>query len=445
MSHSQNILNRTQNFLDLTVYAAGIWKTPRVFHYWAAVSLLAALVEDRITLDIFDHEPLKPNVWVFLIGGTGVGKDHAMGHVLSLIDDERDALVKIDGKVTIPALYDFLAATQRRTTKEAVPFYLVSSDLGEQLPPGPEAKDFTSRVLNLYGGRSRPIVDLTRTNGKASFKNPVMNWMAGVTPDWFPEAIDSNIFHSGFAGRAFFVFGEPDWSQAHRIRPFRPPDKDRIMEYLRQRVEMYLQLETIAQLDAHATQILNQWLMHTAELAQSGHLADVERKIIGRMKTSAEKLAMLYALADFTGDGLLMIQGTHMQTALLTVEELSKATVRLADTAYVTKDTRPYEVVKDMIRSAAGPVLRSTLIRKGLGRGVRGTRHMDEVLDGLREAGFITMIRGRRPGQETGRGGIYVEWTHGRVPMRMINGASEEAADPEESLSGTDHSQNEES
>lgn len=390
-------LDETHNFIDLAVYAAGDWKTPAIFHRWAAISLIAACVEDRVWLSIFDHSPLKPNIWVFLIGPSGSGKDHATGHALSLVRPE-DPIVKIDGKVTMPALYDFLHDMQKASQRPSAPVYLISSDVTEQLPVGPEARDFTSRVLALYGGRDRDLLDLTRTSGNKIVRNPLLNWFAGCTPEWFPNAIDPMVFASGFTGRAFFIFGEPDYRYFHFMKPIERHDKQQVMDYLRARVERYQALEGMFIVSPNARTIYDQWLRHIGEQAQRQQLSDVERQVYGRIKTSAEKLAMIFALASWRDGDLLVIKAKHMRDAILETEWLLKNATLIANFAFSTPETATLDKVRDSIRSE-GELSRSRLLQLTTRRGIRDGKHLDSVIETLKQMGQITIHRRRSKGK----------------------------------------------
>src|SRR6185503_3564456 len=127
------ILETTWNFVDIYTHAAGRWKTPAAFHRWMALSIISACIEDRVTLTLMDH---------------------AIGVALSYFEPD-DPLCVHDGKLTIPSLYDTMADYQKETQRDSAPMLLVSSDLPELLPPGPEAQEFTSRGLQLFGGRKR--------------------------------------------------------------------------------------------------------------------------------------------------------------------------------------------------------------------------------------------------------------------------------------------------
>jgi hypothetical protein len=430
-----------KNFIELYEYAAGNWKTPKAFHRWAALSLIAACVEDRVWLPVLgDHAPLHPNIWVFLIGGAGVGKDHSIGLAQSYLKPE-DPIVMIDGKVTIPALYDFLSDTQKLKEKDSAPVYLVSSDVTELLPLGTEAKDFTSRALALYGGRDRALRDLTRTSGSKTVHKPLMNWIAGCTPRWFPQAIDPLVFHSGYASRVFFVVGKPQLDHAHRMKPLEHLDSPEVRAHLRERVEAYQHVEGLFIIDAVAQVMFDVWLKEQVERMRRENLSDVEQEIIGRQQTSVLKLAMLFALADWTPGKLLRIQQHHMELAIPTMRDAVEGTKVIADFAFSNKDTETLNRVKGIIQQE-GELNKTRLLRMALARGIKSSDELDKIVDTLKAAGHVTVER--RHGGKPGRWPTWIKWKSGNEGLlHLLRGGK---LDPEkvmeESEDGTTESEN---
>lgn len=404
-------LDETLDFIELFEYLGGDWIVPPQFLRWSAISIIAACVEDRVWVQVFDHAPLYPNVWVFLIGGQGAGKDFAVGMGLGLIKPE-DGLWKIDGKVTMPALYDYMAKQQQATQRDGAPVYLVSSDITEQLPLGPEAKDFTSRALALYGGRDRELLDLTRTNGNKTVRRPLMNWMAGCTKEWFPLAVDPIVFNSGFAGRAFFILGETVIDNYHKPSPTRRIDHDLVMDFLRKKVELFQHVEGMFILNERAQLYYNQWLAQQQERLRNTNLTDVERSVMNRSRASVLKLAMIFALSKWSG-GLLVVKGNHMSRAINAVQEVTQGVVLVSDFAYQTVDTAALDKVRDVVRMA-GSIRKGSLLRIVTRRGVKGSKMLDEILETLRQSGEL-LLEKTKPTSPGGPWPIVVKWRSQKV------------------------------
>src|SRR6266404_3225545 len=232
-------LSETHDFIELFEYACGEWTTPTQFYRWMGLQLIAALIEDRVCLDFSFHAQTFPNIWVCLIGPSGTGKDHCIRMALHLLKAE-DKIWRYDGRSTVPALYDYMAARQKEDQRESAPVFLVSSDITELLSPGPEAIQFTTRVLALYDRHERVFMDMTRTGGMREIKRPMLNWVFGSTAEWFPKAIDPGVFSSGFAPRTFFVLGEPNDANYHLKRPIQRWDQEEALSHLRTQVEELL-------------------------------------------------------------------------------------------------------------------------------------------------------------------------------------------------------------
>lgn len=391
-------LDETQDFVDLFEYVGGGWVVPSVFLRWAALSLLAAVVEDRVFVRVFEHAPLYPNIWVFLIGDSGCGKDYAIGLALSLLPPNH-TLWKIDGKVTMPALYDYLQRQQRLTGRDSAPAYLVSSDVTEQLPLGVEAKEFTSRVLQLYGGRERQLFDLTRTSGDRYIQRPLLNWIAGCTREWFPHAIDATVFNAGFAGRAFFILGEPQLEHFSEITPPRRRDHDAVMEHLRARVEFFFELHAEATMSERARLFYQQWLENQRMHLQNAQLTEVERAVVNRQRTTVLKLATLYAISAWVPGKSLTIRGNHINRAIDDMRVLLRAVLEVANFAYQTPDTVLVDRVRDIIRTA-GVIPRQRCLDLAVRRGVKSHKTFDEIIETLVQAGIVEI---RRPPKEDRR------------------------------------------
>jgi hypothetical protein len=401
----------TRDFIELFTYAAGEWTTPYKFFRWAAISLIAACVEDRVWLPFAEHIDTYPNVWVFLIGPAGTGKDHAIRLALSLLRPE-DPLWVLDGKATISGLYDFMVARQKASGRDSAPTFLVSSDAATLLPCGPEAKDFTSRVVDLYDRHNRVLTDITRTGGEKRIVRPMLNWLLGTTPSWFPLAIDPQVFNSGFARRTFFIFGEPILDNLRLEAPVQRFDSPAIFAALRRRVERLQSIEGMFTLTKRAKVFYTAWRDQNLEQLRYSQLSEVERDVIINMRLAVSKLAIIFALAEYT-DGLLLVRGRHMEKAIACADELIVGVRQVADYAYQTQDTMLLERVAETIRRA-GALKMSALLKTMTKRGVSSALRLKECVDTLVQQGDVK-LETRKLG--VGRPATWVVWRSRKIPL----------------------------
>jgi hypothetical protein len=377
------------DFVDEFVDLYRGWIIPEVYLHWAALSVLAAAVEDRVCLRMVDFSPLYPNLWVFLVGDSGTGKDSAIGAAQQLLP--KDALWCVDGKVTISGLYDYMERQQRASQRPGAPVYLVSSDVVEQLPIGAEAMDFMSRVLPLYGGRDRELIDITRTSGTKTVNRPLLNWIAGCTRSWFPRAVHPDVFTAGFAGRTVFVCADPVYEAYEVITPPRKPDHDARMERLRRHCRDLLAIEGEFVFTDRGEIFYQQWLAHQVERLRTTQLADVERNVLTRARTTVVKLAMVYALSRWRPGKPLVVDDEAIVRADRAFRDVVvKNIVTVATYAYQSPETQARVVVEEIIRLNS-PISRTKLMRYAMERGVKTSRHLTEILEVLLEAQRIRM------------------------------------------------------
>ncbi len=104
-------LDETLNFIKLYVHAQGRSEVPQKFHIWSCISLLAASVADRVYVRWLRSQPISPNLYVFLVAPSGIGKDVATNCVAELITWQEEVEKRVNyyrGKLTPPRLHDLL-------------------------------------------------------------------------------------------------------------------------------------------------------------------------------------------------------------------------------------------------------------------------------------------------------------------------------------------------
>jgi hypothetical protein len=379
-------LDETTDFIELYVYAMGDWTTPTQWIRWSAMQLIAACVEDRVFLPgAHGHDNLYPNIWVFLIGPGGAGKDTAIRFGLALLGTESN-LQMVDGKISISAVYDYMAAHQKATGRESAPMFLIFSDAGEALPLGDQAKDFTSRVLPLYGGYSRTVSDYTRTTGRVTIKNPVLNWILGTTKEWFPQAVNAIIFASGLAGRVFFILGDPNDDFFDIDMPEPPPDKELVMGFLRKKIEAYQDMFGQFSMSPSAKEHYAAWLVDRKEVLQTIACTTLDQQYIRRSRAGIKKLAMIYSLSRWNGTGPLVISGEDMAKAIRASESTFEGMRQISEYAFRSEDIVAIDTVRQIIKEAGDAgIAKHIAARKSIERGIKGKKHFDMILETLKD------------------------------------------------------------
>lgn len=384
-------LEETRDFVDLFTYVCGEWTTPSVYYRWMALQLIAAVIEDRVSIEFDFHAATYPNIWVCLIGPSGTGKDHCIRMALHLLKPE-DPIWRFDGRSTVPGLYDYMAARQKADQRASAPVFLVSSDITELLSPGPEAIQFTTRILALYDRHERVFMDMTRTGGPREIHRPMLNWVFGSTPEWFPKAIDPGVFSSGFSPRTFFVMGKPIDANFHLKRPIQRHDQEEVLAHLRTRVEELLAIPEGSMFVWHpdAERMYDQFLLDQQYKLQHTKVSEADRIAMNRLKVWVVKLAMLLSLARWRPGKNLTIWPRALRLAMDYSQDALRDVKIVTDLAYIGPDTKLRDFALTEIRQAGEHGIPHMDLYKFLSaRGLPSPKHFKDLMDILKESGYI--------------------------------------------------------
>ena len=222
----------SENFLELYMTAVGESEVPPQFHYWTALSLIAACLENRVWMERFAFKPVYPNQYTFLIGDSASGKGTAISVGSRILQEvERQgfgALNELRGALTKAGLQDEMTERWDRQWKvyeedmlkdssvkapTGCSLYFTCPELSSSIGTGIVAKDIIKLLTEWWEGDIGSYKERTRTSGKHAFRNPCLNCLAGSTKEWCREVIDENDLRSGFWARVSCVMGERDFSK----------------------------------------------------------------------------------------------------------------------------------------------------------------------------------------------------------------------------------------
>ena len=354
-----SILNETGNFFRLYRYLCGKSEVPDIYHFWATVSLIAAVVEDRVYYQKFKHEKLYPNLFVMLVGPSGLGKGTAIGHLMRLVEKSVH-INKYRGRLTAAHLIDYLGKPTIDAWGQQMlaspKLWLIMDELQNDIIGSNKkmVEDFVYLMTELYTASNYKIQAGTRGSGQVNIEAPILNWFCGTNEDDLREILSKKMMNTGFTARTCFVFGEYDFGK--RIPRIQyPDDYEEIFQHLQCRLWM-MQRTT------------GRFLMTTAAEAESDKWYEkrpspVEELLYSawkRQHDSLLKFAMILCLAD---GGPLVIKYRHIVQAQKMVDKMYHFSEKLISIASETFNTRPVNEIARYIR------------RKGRVEHTRGSRY----------------------------------------------------------------------
>lgn len=243
----RDIINR---FLSMT---AGD-DTPDLYRKWSAISLVAGALERRVWTRSGSRggniRQTFPNLYVFLVGAPGVGKN--------IIDDIRDlwrntlepgtskpAFHVAYNNMTKASMLDSLAESTRSflpptgAPYEYHSLLIAAEEFGVFLPSYDIS--FIAMLNELYNAPA--IYAESRRHGPArdiSVELPILNILGGVQPVWMNSVFPQEAWGMGLLSRVIMIYatsGEP--ADPFAEGTYRPTDRARLIESLRRLSQLY--------------------------------------------------------------------------------------------------------------------------------------------------------------------------------------------------------------
>lgn len=369
-------------FIDRYLQYAGTAPAPAAFHRWCALTCLAAAAADRVWLESLG-ERLAPNLYVFLIGPSGIGKGVASNLALRVLT--HSGVVRIyQGMLTAKHLCDMLGR-DRSDPKVLLVTPELSLSIGDKVLADPLIRLATE----LYAGSLYEFSEGTRTHGVVRFSNYCLNWLAGTTAEWLRDSVPRSAVEGGFFARINVVA-----ERGPVPRCPRPVLGLSVLPSLVEDVQRVAQLQGPMTLTRPAEDLYWEWYEQ-----RPGPDTPTAEPIWARVPVHVVKLAMLLSLAEGSS---MQVEARHVIEARQLAEQSLRALPRLIEYMALSPDAEGLKIVQDAIREA-GTIQHAPLVRAMMERGLSSGKVRDH-LDTLRQAGLIEVATPRQRITYTWRG-----------------------------------------
>jgi len=370
------------SWLEWYLYAAGLSLVPRSFHAWCGLSAIAACVADRVWYEKFKGERLTANLYVMLIGPSGVGKNQAIRRAQKRVESipAVDRVQPYRGKITAEQL---LSRLGDRKKKYGNFVWLVTPELAMEVGSGPKAESFVTHMTELFDSDTT-VQDSTRTSGHFTLERPTINWTSGSTQEWLLRSVGKQDILGGFFARIFPIPGER--SPWRLPKPIFPADYDSVNDWLTQYLNSLTWVEGEMVMDDYAEELHAWWIETRPEPTD---------EMLWHFYTHGDNLLIKLAMNLALADGFkLVIEYHHMQGAIALYEWVLSHLGRVLEFAHYNPEVERLELLADVIRRAAGEwVYHSAALRHVSNRGVTKDS-FDALLRTLVERGEVQIGSG---------------------------------------------------
>lgn len=192
------------SWIDEFLLATDAAETPRIWLKWGAICSISAVAAPNFSLNRGGQYRVKPNLYVLLIGPSGLGKAHAINTSKAIVNLVHTTRI-ISGRSTIEGIIKELATSKANengtvSIKDARG-YIISGEFAASLHKNTQALDI---LTDIYDNPPEWINTL-KNSPTDRLRNPCLSVFSGANQDMFNEAIPRVHMYGGFIGRTMLV------------------------------------------------------------------------------------------------------------------------------------------------------------------------------------------------------------------------------------------------
>lgn len=199
---------RLESWIESFVNLTESLESPPIFRRWAAISTIAAALEQKVWLQT--TAPIYPNLYIFIIGHPAAGKTRAIRagrNILRQLPDPHLAPISL----TWASLVDNLVTSKRVIIQppadplEYNSMYICPDEIGTFIHK--YDNEMTDGLSALYD--PDPYSQARRTSDiKIKINSPQLNILAGSTPQNLMQLMPEKAWGQGFTSRLIMVFSD---------------------------------------------------------------------------------------------------------------------------------------------------------------------------------------------------------------------------------------------
>lgn len=272
---------------------------PVSYFLWTAIATIAGALQRRVYMP-WGHNKIYPNMYVFLIGRSGLGKGVAMGPAMDMFKET--GLNIAPDAVTIQELVRILSNSENQFQNIRGQFETHSSlsvyarELAVLL--GQQDIKKLATLTDWYDSHDS-WKNSTKTQGKEDLVGVCLNILGAAAQDWLPSILPPEAIGGGFTSRVIFILE----SAKGQIVPF--PEYTDYHKKLKD--DLTAELSYIAQhyrgeftFDAPAREAYEKYYIRQEENIERGHWPVKDRAFEGyanRRALHLRKMSMIMATA----------------------------------------------------------------------------------------------------------------------------------------------------
>lgn len=361
-------------------------ESPKSYYYWSSLTAIAAVMKRNVYLDRYSYK-LYPNIFVFLIGHSGIRKGPPVKFAKDLVSRVANTRV-ISGRASIQAIIRDLSQSRTQENGSILSdssAFIASGEFAASLVEDPQALTILTDLYDAHYNDKweNALKGGGDTNKTETLKDPCITLLGASNQVHFKDVIPKTALGGGFIARSFIVLEE----RRNRLnsltrRPNKTLDVDRSAEYLRALATIKGEFHW----EETAIERYDDWYYKFGQTS-------IEDKTgtLSRIGDSVLKVAMLLSLARSPD---LQLTVVDIEDALLACQNFYSNINRtmLAGQADTELGKQVGLLLEELIANhEEGGVLRNKILQKHWGS-IDGVA-LDKVIDTMRQADTIEVKR----------------------------------------------------
>lgn len=346
------------------------FEPPPIYHRWMGILTLAVAAGGRIWLQEANLK-IWPNLYVVLVGPSGIGKGQSMREALPFIraayGKEWEYRISPD-KITIPKLTQVLGQNA-----------IEDKELGKYTPYLIWAEELPS-FLGLDAYKSGKLADLTtlydcadkwesgtKHQGDDKVAKPYICMGAGCTASGIFDVLPPQSVGQGFTSRLMYLYAH-GYPKRVAEKPWIEDFHGKLKQYLINDIEVIAQMRGPVKLTDYARIVWNDYYVHRP-LPPEEYGDERMQGYAARKPFYAKKIATLLSIAERPPKGEIehpmVVEPRHINAAIALLEDVDKSMVEVYSEISGSTSIGSYgRIVRYLSNQPEFKAIRSQLRRK---------------------------------------------------------------------------------
>jgi hypothetical protein len=373
------------SWLDLLLEETDFVETPKQWIYWSGLTTISAIVSPNININKGAYK-LKPNLYVLLIGRSGLGKGFGPSvskKLVQMVDNTR----VISGRGSIEGIIKELAIVKAKENG-SIPFkdargYLCSGEFAASLY---EATHALTILTDLYDAHYNPEwVNTLKNSPIEKLRFPCLTLLSGANQDMFDLTVDKSHLGGGFIGRTLLINADKRFRANSMI--YEEDEKIDEVNYnkLTEHLKSLSKLEGSMIWSSEAKRMYNKWFYPYREAE-----VDDRTGTHDRMNDHVIKIAACISLSRKLD---MVIESDDVEEAVTVCSALSNTARKVAGMqgkSDISTLIKSFLVI--MFKAEEYRLTRKQVLQRGFGD--FDSNELDKIVETLNQTGFVAQLTG---------------------------------------------------